>query len=201
MRGGPVCRSTRQTTPPPCRPRPCVDRNWCGRRPPRLPGHERPWARAPGLQGHWRFGPVPRRPRRQRTDLTVRSAGRRPRGARPRRRASPGIPARGQHRRRHAGYWPGEYQRGSVWVHDTAIAIRGLATTGHVDEAVQLAEGLLKAAESFGYRIPELHSGDPATGDGRVARSVAFPSACRPPVWSAASAVVIADALGELRLG
>ncbi|WP_422935856.1 amylo-alpha-1,6-glucosidase [Sinomonas sp. P47F7] len=97
-----------------------------------------------------------------------------------------------------AGYWPLKYHGGSVWAHDTAIAIRGLAATGHTAEAGQLAEGLLKAAESFGYRMPELHSGDPATGERRAARAVPYPSACRPQAWSAASAVVIADALGEL---
>ncbi|WP_136609347.1 glycogen debranching N-terminal domain-containing protein [Sinomonas albida] len=97
-----------------------------------------------------------------------------------------------------AGYWPLKYHGGSVWAHDTAIAIRGLAASGHRAEAAQLAEGLLKAAESFGYRMPELHSGDPAAGEGRAARAVPYPTACRPQAWSAASAVVIADVLGEL---
>ena len=97
-----------------------------------------------------------------------------------------------------AGYWPLKYHGGSVWAHDTAIAIRGLTSTGHSAEAAGLAEGLLKAAESFGYRMPELHSGDPATGAGRAARAVPYPSACRPQAWSAASAVVIAEALGAL---
>jgi glycogen debranching enzyme len=94
-----------------------------------------------------------------------------------------------------AGYWPLSYHCGSVWAHDTAIAIRGLMATGHGDAAGRLAEGLLKAAESFGYRMPELHSGDSAT---RVGRALPYPSACRPQAWSAASAVVVAQALGAL---
>ncbi|WP_138443210.1 glycogen debranching N-terminal domain-containing protein [Sinomonas susongensis] len=94
-----------------------------------------------------------------------------------------------------AGYWPLKYHGGSVWAHDTAIAIRGLARSGHRDAAAQLAEGLLKAAESFGYRMPELHSGDPADTS---TRALPYPSACRPQAWSAASAVVIAEVLGEL---
>jgi hypothetical protein len=98
------------------------------------------------------------------------------------------------------GYWPLKYHGGSVWAHDTAIAIRGLAAVGHHDAAAQLAEGLLKAAESFGYRMPELHSGDPAPGasGAGVSRALPYPSACRPQAWSAASAVVIAEVLGEL---
>ena len=97
-----------------------------------------------------------------------------------------------------SGYWPLKYHGGSVWAHDTAIAIRGLARTGHVAEARQLAEGLLKAAESFGYRMPELHAGDPAAGQGGATRALPYPSACRPQAWSAASAVVVAELLGEL---
>jgi glycogen debranching enzyme len=94
-----------------------------------------------------------------------------------------------------AGFWPLSYHCGSVWAHDTAIVIRGLAATGHAEAATRLAEGLLKAAESFEYRIPELHSGDAATA---VSRALPYPSACRPQAWSAASAVVVALALGAL---
>jgi hypothetical protein len=99
------------------------------------------------------------------------------------------------------GYWPLKYHGGSVWAHDTAIAIRGLGASGHRDAAAQLAEGLLKAAESFGYRMPELHSGDPAPRPFTpgVSRALPYPSACRPQAWSAASAVVIAEAFGEFQ--
>jgi glycogen debranching enzyme len=72
------------------------------------------------------------------------------------------------------------------------IAIRGLAATGHLDEAAQLAEGPLKAAESFGYRIPELHSGHAATRrrHARAASRAPWRSRRRagPKAWSAASA-------------
>lgn len=95
-----------------------------------------------------------------------------------------------------AGYWPLKYHGGSVWAHDTAIAIRGLAASGHASEALVLAEGLLRAAESFGYRMPELHSGDSA--DGPTTLALAYPAACRPQAWSAASAVAVAQVLGAL---
>ena len=92
------------------------------------------------------------------------------------------------------GYWPLSYHGGSVWTHDTAIAILGLARDGHDEVATSLALGLLRAAEGFDYRMPELHSGDPLT---EVTRPVPYPAACRPQAWSAAASVaVLTAALG-----
>ena len=93
-----------------------------------------------------------------------------------------------------AGYWPLSYHGGSVWTHDTAIAIAGLAADGFRHEADSLARGLLAAASGFGYRMPELHSGDPASS---TAAPIPYPAACRPQAWSAAAAVsVLASTLG-----
>ncbi|WP_158866524.1 glycogen debranching N-terminal domain-containing protein [Leifsonia sp. AG29] len=89
------------------------------------------------------------------------------------------------------GYWPLSYHGGSVWAHDTAIAVLGLARDGHREEAAVLADGLLAAAEGFGYRMPELHSGDSATDS---AVPVPYPAACRPQAWSAAAAVAVLQA-------
>jgi len=86
------------------------------------------------------------------------------------------------------GYWPLRYHGGSVWTHDTAIAIAGLTRSGHTDVAAGLVEGLLAAGSEFGYRLPELHSGDER---GSVPAVVPYPVACRPQAWSAASAVVL----------
>ncbi|HEY1531464.1 MAG TPA: glycogen debranching N-terminal domain-containing protein [Galbitalea sp.] len=91
-----------------------------------------------------------------------------------------------------AGYWPLSYHGGSVWTHDTAIAIRGLTLAGFADEARTLSEGLLSAAVAFDYRMPELHSGDPATA---FSRPVPYPAACRPQAWSAAAAIVVHTAM------
>ena len=87
-----------------------------------------------------------------------------------------------------AGYWPLSYHGGSVWAHDTAIAIRGLAHDGFAAEAAQLSEGLLRAAVAFDYRMPELHSGDPAEA---FPSPVPYPAACRPQAWSAAAAITV----------
>jgi glycogen debranching enzyme len=93
-----------------------------------------------------------------------------------------------------AGYWPLSYHGGSVWTHDTAIAIAGLATEGFTQEAESLADGLLAAAAAFDYRMPELHSGDPAT---EVSRPIPYPAACRPQAWSAAAAISVWASLTE----
>lgn len=89
------------------------------------------------------------------------------------------------------GFSPLSYHCGSVWPHDTAIVIAGLAREGFDEQATTLAEGLLDAAESFGYRLPELFAGDARE---QMGRPVAYPASCRPQAWSAAAAVVIAHA-------
>ncbi|HEV7624574.1 MAG TPA: glycogen debranching N-terminal domain-containing protein [Amnibacterium sp.] len=89
------------------------------------------------------------------------------------------------------GYWPLSYHCGSVWTHDTAIAVHGLLRSGHAEEARVLAAGLVRAAAAFGFRMPELHGGDPAA----AGTPVPYPAACRPQAWSAAAAVVARAAL------
>ncbi|MCJ1697630.1 amylo-alpha-1,6-glucosidase [Rathayibacter caricis] len=92
------------------------------------------------------------------------------------------------------GYWPLSYHGGTVWAHDTAIAVTGLARDGFGAEATTLARGLLAAAEGFDYRMPELHSGDSTA---EAPAPVPYPAACRPQAWSAAAAVaVLSAALG-----
>jgi glycogen debranching enzyme len=90
------------------------------------------------------------------------------------------------------GFWPLGYHVGSVWTHDTAIAVAGLAREGFAAEAAELAEGLLRAAAAFDYRMPELYSGD-STDEFPV--PVPYPAACRPQGWSAASAIAVFSAL------
>jgi hypothetical protein len=52
------------------------------------------------------------------------------------------------------GYSPLSYHCGSVWSHDTAIAILGLARSGHLASAAALTDGLLEAASAFDWRLP-----------------------------------------------
>lgn len=94
------------------------------------------------------------------------------------------------------GFWPFSYHCGSVWSHDTAIAVRGLLAEGFTSEAKSLAEGLLAASAAFGYRLPQLFAGVTAA---ESSLAVPYPASCHPQAWSSASAVVLAQALGGLR--
>lgn len=95
------------------------------------------------------------------------------------------------------GYWPLSYHGGSVWTHDTAIAVGGLSRAGFAAEAASLGRGLLAAAEAFAYRMPELHSGDSALA---APVPAPYPAACRPQAWSAAAVVAVAAASVGLRM-
>lgn len=88
------------------------------------------------------------------------------------------------------GFWPQSYHCGSVWAHDSAIAMMGMYEEGYVDEALRIADGLIRAAESFGYRIPELYSGETVAG-----RPSPYPAACHPQAWSAASSIAVVSVL------
>ncbi|MEH1013803.1 glycogen debranching N-terminal domain-containing protein [Micromonospora sp. CPCC 206060] len=90
-----------------------------------------------------------------------------------------------------AGFSPLSYHCGSIWSHDTAIVLAGLAREGFHRAAAVLAEGLLAAAEAFDYRLPELYSGDDRSALGRP---VPYPAACRPQAWSAAAGVALLHA-------
>lgn len=88
------------------------------------------------------------------------------------------------------------YHGGSVWPHDTAIAVRGLAAIGRYDDAAALAAGLVRAAEAFDDRLPELYGGDSSAD---VAHPSSYPAACRPQAWAAAAPVACLLALSGLR--
>ncbi len=89
------------------------------------------------------------------------------------------------------------YHGGTVWPHDTAIAVRGLAAEGHRDRAGRLAAGLFRAAEGFGHRLPELYGGDSAAD---VSLPSAYPAACRPQGWAAAAPLAVLVAVSGVRL-
>ncbi|WP_051794010.1 glycogen debranching N-terminal domain-containing protein [Kibdelosporangium aridum] len=77
---------------------------------------------------------------------------------------------------------PFSYHRGSVWPHDTAIVMVGLAAEGKHELAGLMAESILRASEHFGGHTPELY----AVLDGQP---LAYPNACVPQAWSAAGVV------------
>ncbi|HEY5274006.1 MAG TPA: glycogen debranching N-terminal domain-containing protein [Acidimicrobiales bacterium] len=85
-----------------------------------------------------------------------------------------------------AAYNPMSYHNGSVWPHDTAICVAGLTRYGFYDEAATIGLGLIAAAETFGGRLPELFCG---FSHEEFAAPVAYPAACSPQAWAAASLI------------
>ena len=88
-----------------------------------------------------------------------------------------------------AAYNPVSYHRGSIWPHDTAITVAGLAAEGHSELAATLARGLIRAAHHFGGQPPELYG---LLGSGPP---VHYPAACRPQAWAAAAVIAAAHHL------
>jgi glycogen debranching enzyme len=89
-------------------------------------------------------------------------------------------------------YNPMSYHNGSIWPHDTAIAIAGLMRYAHVPGAVALAErladGLLDAAAAFGGRLPELYCGFSRT---QFSSPVPYPTSCSPQAWASAAPLLL----------
>lgn len=86
------------------------------------------------------------------------------------------------------------YHTGTVWPHDTAITVLGLARAGHGRLAARLADGLLSAAGHFDHRLPELFG-----GTARDRAVLAYPASCRPQAWAAAAPVMLLTAALGLR--
>ncbi|MFJ8080181.1 glycogen debranching N-terminal domain-containing protein [Streptomyces sp. NPDC096205] len=95
-----------------------------------------------------------------------------------------------------AGYNPFGHRTGAVRVHETAVAVAGLATAGYEKEATALLRGLLAAAEAFGHRLPEMYAGEQRTAAGAP---LPHPAACRPAATAAASGVLLLTALAGVR--
>lgn len=93
-----------------------------------------------------------------------------------------------------AGYSPTGYHVGSVWPHDTAICLAGLAAEGRA-EVAPVAEALLSALTAFDGRPPELFAGDARSAH---PTPVPYPAACRPQAWSAAAAVSLLSSVTGL---
>ena len=87
-----------------------------------------------------------------------------------------------------AGFNPLSYHGGSVWPHDTAIAVWGLASRGQHAAAAQLLGDLVDTAPHFHYRMPELfggHDREPASVP------VPYPTACSPQAWAAGGVLLL----------
>jgi glycogen debranching enzyme len=92
-----------------------------------------------------------------------------------------------------AAYHPLSYHRGSIWPHDNAIAVLGMARYGLHHEAGTVARGLVEAAALHGFRLPEV-----LAGYGREDHPVPvpYPHACSPQSWAAATPLALLTAVG-----
>ncbi|MEU3948189.1 glycogen debranching N-terminal domain-containing protein [Streptomyces sp. NPDC029526] len=97
---------------------------------------------------------------------------------------------------RDPGYNPFGHRSGAVRVHETALAVAGLATAGHEAEATSLLRGLLAAAEEFDHRLPEMYAGEQRT---EGSAPLPHPAACRPAATAAASAVLLLTTVAGIR--
>jgi glycogen debranching enzyme len=98
-----------------------------------------------------------------------------------------------------AAYNPMSYHNGSVWPHDTALAVAGLARHAHLPGAGALARrlagDLINAACEFGGSLPELMCGFAAQD---YPRPVPYPSSCSPQAWAAAAPLLLLRSLLRL---
>jgi glycogen debranching enzyme len=90
---------------------------------------------------------------------------------------------------------PMSYHNGSVWPHDTAICVSGMARYGYLDEAQAVMVGLVDAAQYFAGQLPELFGGF-SREELRV--PVPYPAACSPQAWASAAPVQLLRALLRL---
>ncbi len=82
-------------------------------------------------------------------------------------------------------YNPMGYHIGSVWPHDNALTAIGLRSLGLIDQALELAEGILDMTKRQPYqRPPELFCGFERTDDNDP---VQYPVACTPQAWATGS--------------
>ncbi|MFF8292902.1 glycogen debranching N-terminal domain-containing protein [Streptomyces sp. NPDC016309] len=91
---------------------------------------------------------------------------------------------------------PFGHRSGAVRVHETAVAVTGLAAAGYEKEATSLLRGLLDAAEAFSYRLPEMYAGDQRTTG---SAPVPHPAACRPAAVASAAVVHLLTAVAGIR--
>ncbi|MFI5808028.1 glycogen debranching N-terminal domain-containing protein [Streptomyces sp. NPDC051561] len=95
-----------------------------------------------------------------------------------------------------AAHNPFGHRSGAVRVHETAVAVSGLAAAGYEKEAGSLLRGLIDAAAAFGYRLPEMYAGEQRTAD---SLPLPHPAACRPAAVSAAAGIHLLSTLVGIR--
>jgi glycogen debranching enzyme len=86
---------------------------------------------------------------------------------------------------------PMSYHNGSVWPHDTALGVAGMAHYGERDAVALMLGELYASAAHFEMRLPELFCGfNRQTGE----PPIPYPVACMPQAWAAGSVFLMLQA-------
>jgi len=85
-------------------------------------------------------------------------------------------------------YNPIGYHVGTVWPFDNSFVAWGLRRYGFKEEAAQIADGILEAAEFFGGRLPEAFGGYERS---QTKYPVQYPTACSPQAWSTGTPLLL----------
>ncbi len=89
-------------------------------------------------------------------------------------------------------YNPLSYHNGTVWPHDNALIVAGLASYGLHHEAMKAFDGLAAAMAYFrDHRLPELFCGI-GKRSGAVVR---YPVACSPQAWASAAPLLLVQSI------
>jgi glycogen debranching enzyme len=93
----------------------------------------------------------------------------------------------------HPAFNPMSYHNGSVWPHDNAIVVLGMALYGHARSALPVVRAIYEAGIQTEYqRLPELYCG---MSKGRGHRPVAYPVSCSPQAWASGSLFMLLQAM------
>ena len=83
---------------------------------------------------------------------------------------------------------PLSYHNGTVWPHDTALAVWGLVRYGQVEAARRVSRGLIEAADYFDWSLPEVFAG---YARDETPFPIAYPTAARPQAWAAGTPILL----------
>jgi len=91
-------------------------------------------------------------------------------------------------------YNPLSYHNGSIWPHDSSLALAGLAQYGHLELAFELLEGLMGlSGGAADFRLRELYCGYARTHTNPW--PVDYPVSCSPQAWAAGTGILAMRAL------
>ena len=90
-----------------------------------------------------------------------------------------------------ARFNPMSYHNGSIWPHDCALALSGMARYGEREGVAKIMADMFEASRNFDMRMPEL-----LCGFARVQYEppIAYPVACMPQAWAAGSTFMMLQA-------